>query len=246
MAKPMATRSGLLAVAVLAAFVGVVCSVLYSRSWQAQERRWRKGVAFAPEIQHLLRSEPLYRSVQCGTYQIGGPAEIVVRGTLESEAQLAELMAQIEVLDPPVPIDYDIIVTDLLRQGRQLAADLAKLGLEPDSWVINPEMNGTFALAYRSKQIGSLSPLAGKPVYALFLRDSPVEDLSPLEGVSLEVLAFDAAVVRHGIDVIRDMPTLKQINDIPAEEFWRQYEEAEQDESTVPSEAAPSASSTVR
>ncbi len=246
MKRTIVTRTGLAVVAALAVVATVLGFLVRTHSWPAYERRWRKAVAFAPEVKRLLQSDPAYRSLGSSAYQIVGPAEIKVMGTLESQAQLAHLKSQVAALDPPVPIDYDIIVTDLLRQGRRLAADLAEEGLPPTHWVINPETNGTFGLVFRDQQINGLHPLSGKPVYWLEFHNTAVRDLRPLQGLPLERLVFDADAVSDGIEIVRNMTALELINGLPANEFWKQYEEAEQAESTVPVKAAPSAPSTVR
>ncbi len=238
MKKPIITRSGLIVVGAFAVVAIVAGFFIHTRSWYAYERHWHKAVAFAPEIKRLLQSDPAYRSVGSSAYQIGGPAEIKVMGTLESRTQLAELKNRIKSLNPPIPIEYEIIVTDLLRQGRRLVADLANQGLEPSHWVINPATNGTFGLVYRSQNIKSIQPLSGKPVYWLEFHDSPVADLSPLQGLPLERLVFDRGAVEHGLDVIRKMNTIRQINGMPTEAFWRQQKEREQNIRQVSSESA--------
>ncbi len=216
--------TAVLALAITAALAGFY---FYQQSWTAYERRWRTAVDFAPKINLLLEVDPLYKSVISSPYQIGGPAEILVTGTLESQAQLDKLKNQISAIDPPIPIVYDIVVTDLLRQGRQLAADLGSQGLEPSHWVINPATNGTFALVYRDRHIESLKPLADKPIYALKLYDSIVTDLTPLETLPLDSLVFEPDTVEKGLDTLRNMTTLKRINGLPVHEFWKQ-KQAEQ------------------
>ena len=79
-------------------------------------------------------------------------------------------------------------------------------------------------LAVDGTPVRDLSPIRGMPLKTLFLQDSRVMDLSPLEDLPLETLKFDPTRVVSGMDAIRNIQTLKNINGISASEFWRQRE----------------------
>ncbi len=85
--------------------------------------------------------------------------------------------------------------------------------------------------------VSDLSPLRGMPLKVLQCCNSRVSDLSPLQGMSLTELLFTPGNITQGIDVIRDMKTIKNIGfdrrskDIDhryfsiwaPDEFWTRY-----------------------
>ena len=77
--------------------------------------------------------------------------------------------------------------------------------------------------------IGDLSPVRGMPLRWLHMDGNPVRDLTPLEGMDLEFILFSPQNVTQGIEVLRNMKSLKRIGpwweaDLPAAEFWKQYD----------------------
>jgi Leucine-rich repeat (LRR) protein len=74
--------------------------------------------------------------------------------------------------------------------------------------------------------VSDLSPLAGMPLATLYLAFTKVTDLGPLRGAPLVDLFFPWGATN--IDFLRSVPTLTQINEAPAAEFWRAYDMARQ------------------
>lgn len=82
-------------------------------------------------------------------------------------------------------------------------------------------------LSLFSSEASDLSPLEGMPLECLNIQvvgSGKISDLTPLKGMKLKQLTFDADTVIRGMDVIRDMKSLKEINRMPADEFWRKYD----------------------
>ena len=84
-------------------------------------------------------------------------------------------------------------------------------------------------------QVTDLTPLKGAPLKTLLLESAIVTDLTPLEGMNLEQLFFTPAKITKGMDVVREMKSLKRIGDAhgngarsfqPAE-FWKKYDAGE-------------------
>jgi len=78
-------------------------------------------------------------------------------------------------------------------------------------------------------KIEDLSPLRGMPLKILYCDANPIRDLTPLEGMQLEFILFSPKHVTRGIEVLRNMKSLKRIGpwwdaDLPAAEFWKQYD----------------------
>jgi hypothetical protein len=73
-------------------------------------------------------------------------------------------------------------------------------------------------------QVQDLSPLQGMPLTSLNLRAcAQVQDLTPLQGLKLETIFLPPKVTR-GMDVLRNMSSLKTIQGKPAAEFWKEYD----------------------
>ena len=73
-----------------------------------------------------------------------------------------------------------------------------------------------------------LKPLAGMPLISLELRGcDKLTDLTPLEGMKLRQLTFTPRAIKKGMDGIRRMKSLTQINGMPAAEFWMKYDAGE-------------------
>jgi predicted Zn finger-like uncharacterized protein len=105
------------------------------------------------------------------------------------------------------------------------------------------------------KEVGDLSPLKSMPLTSLYLDSCiPVRDLEPLKGMPLKVLSIIGTGVTHltplqgmeldeirltpknimqGLDILRDMESLKTIGIArgqfawPAAEFWARYDKGE-------------------
>jgi hypothetical protein len=69
-----------------------------------------------------------------------------------------------------------------------------------------------------------LSPLTGISLTVLHLTGcTKVVDLTPLEGMKLEVISLPPMVTK-GLDVLRNMSSLKNIDTKPPAQFWREQE----------------------
>jgi serine/threonine protein kinase/Leucine-rich repeat (LRR) protein len=83
---------------------------------------------------------------------------------------------------------------------------------------------GTFA---------DLSALEGMPLEHLMFASSRVSDLSPLRGMKLTEIGFSPKHISRGMDVLRQMASLKTISvagmRYPPAEFWKKYDAGEFD-----------------
>ncbi|MGA2621848.1 MAG: SUMF1/EgtB/PvdO family nonheme iron enzyme, partial [Thermoguttaceae bacterium] len=82
--------------------------------------------------------------------------------------------------------------------------------------------------------VSDLSPLKVMPLTLLFCGSTPVSDLSPLEGRNLTEINFTPMNITKGMDVIRQMKSLKTIgigpgdkDKFPPAEFWKKYDAGE-------------------
>jgi len=87
-------------------------------------------------------------------------------------------------------------------------------------------------LILRDKQISDLSPLKGMPLVRLEIYGTGVTDLRPLQGMKLGEFRFTPKSITQGLNLLRDMPSLKTIGidsnqAWPAAEFWKRYGKGE-------------------
>ncbi len=87
-------------------------------------------------------------------------------------------------------------------------------------------------LLLQDQQITDLSPLAGLPLTRLVIYNTGASDLRPLAGMPLHVIRLNPKNITQGIEVLREMKSLKSIgiNDNkawPAAEFWERYDKKE-------------------
>jgi hypothetical protein len=66
----------------------------------------------------------------------------------------------------------------------------------------------------------------------LYCNGTPVSDLSPLEGLNLAEIAFTPKNITKGLEVIRQMKSLKTLGPVwdkrfPPAEFWKKYDAGE-------------------
>jgi len=85
---------------------------------------------------------------------------------------------------------------------------------------------------YHTHSIKSLEPLRGMPLEVLHLSGNGATDLSPLAEMPLAELTFDAARIERGMEVLRNIKTLRRIYVHPAgtmspAEFWKRYDAGE-------------------
>ncbi len=89
--------------------------------------------------------------------------------------------------------------------------------------------SGLCTIQLASNTASNLSALKGAPIKSLSLAGTTVDDLSPLEGLPLQSLTMPEQRVTKGIEVIRNMPSLKQINGLPSPRFWIAYDSVTQE-----------------
>ena len=86
------------------------------------------------------------------------------------------------------------------------------------------------SLDIQATSVDSLVPLSGMTsLRRLNIADTPVTDLTPLRGLKLERLTFSPDRITAGIEVIREMSSLAEIQPtvetpIRAADFWKRYD----------------------
>src|SRR5262249_40393790 len=87
------------------------------------------------------------------------------------------------------------------------------------------------SLQVHGTQVSDLTPLRGMPLTFLDMPNNNVEDLSPLQGIKLEAVFFTPKNIRKGMNVLRQMRSLKTLgisakakDRLTPEEFWRNYD----------------------
>jgi hypothetical protein len=83
-------------------------------------------------------------------------------------------------------------------------------------------------------QVGDagLAQLKGIPLRALSIDNTAITDLTPLRGMPLEEIRLTPKNITRGLDILRDMKSLKTIGirwrtAWPAAEFWQRYDKGE-------------------
>jgi hypothetical protein len=77
-----------------------------------------------------------------------------------------------------------------------------------------------------------LAYFKGMPLKSLWIDDSGIIDLTPLEGMPLAVIRLSPRNITWGLDILRAMKSLKTIGidwnqSWPAAEFWERYDRGE-------------------
>lgn len=108
-------------------------------------------------------------------------------------------------------------------------------------------------LNLRETPVSDLTPLQGLKLKILAMVDSRVSDVSPLRGMALEKVSLTPTNVAKGLDVLRGMESLKTIGVgfakteiFPAAEFWERYDKGEFDPDRRAAEYVLSIGGTVR
>ncbi len=92
--------------------------------------------------------------------------------------------------------------------------------------------------------VSDLSPIKGMPLTTLDCFSTPASDLSPLEGMNCDYIAVTPNNITKGLDVIRQMKSLKLIgvgganNSWPPAEFWKKYDAGEFGKPATPAKLA--------
>jgi uncharacterized membrane protein len=83
-------------------------------------------------------------------------------------------------------------------------------------------------------QVGDagLAQLKGMPLRVLWIYNTGITDLTPLQGMPLEKIYLTPKNITRGLDILRDMKSLKTIGIAwrqtwPAAEFWERYDRGE-------------------
>ena len=83
-------------------------------------------------------------------------------------------------------------------------------------------------------QVGDagLAQFKGMPLRALSIDNTGITDLTPLQGMPLEEIRLTPKNITRGLDIVRDMKSLKTIGIAwqqtwPAAEFWERYDKGE-------------------
>ncbi len=77
-----------------------------------------------------------------------------------------------------------------------------------------------------------LAHCKGMPLRLLWIYETGITDLTPLQGMPLEEMRLTPKNITRGLDVLRDMKSLKTIGisqdqSWPAAEFWERYDKGE-------------------
>jgi serine/threonine protein kinase/formylglycine-generating enzyme required for sulfatase activity len=89
-------------------------------------------------------------------------------------------------------------------------------------------------LAIREKRVSDLAPLKGMPLVRLEIHATGVTDLRPLQGMPLQEIRLTPKNITQGLEILRDMKSLKTIGIgpekdkvWPAAEFWERHDKGE-------------------
>lgn len=87
----------------------------------------------------------------------------------------------------------------------------------------------TFLDIGRCEKVRSLEPLRGTPLKDLWTYENGVTDLRPLQGMTLDYISFTPGNTKQGLEVIREMKSLKAIGTsfqrgIPPATFWDAFD----------------------
>ena len=102
-------------------------------------------------------------------------------------------------------------------------------------WILEAQLNGMplarLTLA-DSLVVQDLGPLKGLPLKELAVHKTGVTDLSPLQGMELEKIHLTPQNITQGLNILRDMQSLKTIGidynqAWPAAEFWERLDKGE-------------------
>jgi serine/threonine-protein kinase len=110
-------------------------------------------------------------------------------------------------------------VSDLTPLRNARIVSLACSGMKSADLASIRAMKELKILSLKSTPVRDLSPLAGMDLWQLNLKGCSAADLSALRQLKLRELLCDFDAKRDAA-ILRSMPDLEKINDLPAEEFW--------------------------
>src|SRR5262249_39111983 len=87
-------------------------------------------------------------------------------------------------------------------------------------------------LGYTQVSDAGLAHFKGMPLRVLFIDNTGITDLNPLQGMPLEKILLTPKDITRGLDILRDMKSLETIGisfeeTWPAAEFWERYDKGE-------------------
>lgn len=90
-------------------------------------------------------------------------------------------------------------------------------------------LSGLKSLDIERTAVSSLAPLSGSKLVRLNIAESAVADLSPLQGLRLQRITLTPERITSGMEVLRGMESLKQIQTsinepMSAADFWKRYD----------------------
>ena len=120
--------------------------------------------------------------------------------------------------------DHQISTSNLYGQspGAKGWFDLSRQEITDLAFLKGQEVN---SLTLYQTPIFDLSPLKCLGVKRLAINRTLVTDLTPLKGRQLEELYLDVQFTTSGLQLLRKMKSLRLINGIPVDEFWKTYDE---------------------
>ncbi len=88
------------------------------------------------------------------------------------------------------------------------------------------------SLTLHRTNVADISSLAGSELQRLHIGETPVTDLTPLADVPLHRLIFTPSRISRGMDVVRNMATIREIGAsfegrMPPEQFWALYDQGQ-------------------
>jgi hypothetical protein len=87
-------------------------------------------------------------------------------------------------------------------------------------------------LELEGTQVRDLELCKGMPLKLLTIHKTSVTDLRPLQGMELETILLTPNTITQGLEILRDMKSLKTVGistarSWPAAEFWERYDKGE-------------------
>jgi hypothetical protein len=91
------------------------------------------------------------------------------------------------------------------------------------------------SLTVENTKVADISPLAGHPMQRLHIGRTEVTDLTPVGRMQLQRLIFTPSRIKQGMDVVRNLPTLRELGTtfdrrMAPPVFWQLYDEGKLDE----------------
>ena len=211
---------------------------------QTPKEFWREYESEAPARDRLRKAGVNYRSLfitEDGTWRLRCYGDdlkdlSLLKGLPVCSLELEE--CEIKDLSPL----RDMKITDLNLKSPTLN-DLSTLkGAPLTTFVLDCPKVGDIsplkgmplgAFYLRCAQVTNVSALHGMPLKTLNILGANVRDITPIEGAPLEFLCLDARHIPEGMEVLRSMKTLKQINYHDAKAFWEKYDAGKLDQIQV-------------